>query len=102
MRNPFRLEDEEPPTLPPPSKLTGSGFDRERFIYKLLGAVIMSQLVLFSSTTLVCGMDSVRRESDITQVCGEALTQLNSAFSASVKLLVALLAGQGMVDRNRQ
>ena len=62
----------------------------------------MSQLVLFSATTFACGMDSLRKQPNVTQVCNTALQQLNDAFGTSVKLLVALLAGQGMAGRNRQ
>jgi hypothetical protein len=63
-------------------------FDRERFIFKILAAVIGTQLLIYS---LAAG------------VCPATLEQLQGGFDSTFKLLLALAAGTTVaVERLRQ
>jgi hypothetical protein len=102
IRNPFRPAGEELPPKCPPG-CTPTGFDREKFIYKLLGAIIMAQLTLYSGVVAACGERMFRHSRDVEKlVCDKAMVQLQKAFGSSLELLVALLAGHGMADRKNQ
>jgi hypothetical protein len=65
-------------------------FDRERFIFKILAAVIGTQLLIYS-LSLAAG------------VCPATLEQLQGGFDSTLKLLLALAAGTTVaVERLRQ
>jgi hypothetical protein len=77
-------------------------FDRERFIFKILAAVIGTQLLIYSLAAGVCGQRALDGR-PVGQVCPATLEQLQGGFDSTLKLLLALAAGTTVaVERLRQ
>ena len=76
-------------------------FDRERFIFKLLAVVIITQLSLYSLATAICGNVAYTQRQKVVEVCPRVLDQVTSAFDATLKLLIALLGGAALSQNGR-
>ena len=76
-------------------------FDRERFIFKLLAVVIITQLSLYTVATGVCGNVAYSQRQKVVEVCPRVLDQVTSAFDATLKLLIALLGGAALTNGGR-
>ncbi len=76
-------------------------FDRERFIFKLLAVVIITQLTLYTVATGVCGNVAYIRRQHLVEVCPRVLDQVTAAFDATMKLLIALLGGAALRNGGR-
>ncbi|MCP9773737.1 hypothetical protein KBY66_14135 [Synechococcus sp. Tobar12-5m-g] len=76
-------------------------FDRERFIFKLLAVVIITQLSLYSLATAICGNVAYTQRQKVVEVCPRVLDQVTSAFDATLKLLIALLGGAALTHPGR-
>ncbi|MCP9826110.1 hypothetical protein [Synechococcus sp. EJ6-Ellesmere] len=88
-----------PPT--PKKRPQQPRFDRERFIFKLLAVVILVQLTLYSTATVVCGQVAVANRRRLAEVCPRALDQVSASFDSTLKLLVALLGGAALEHTRR-
>ena len=75
-------------------------FDRERFIFKLLAVVIITQLSLYTATG-VCGNVAYTQRQKVVEVCPRVLDQVTAAFDATLKLLIALLGGASLTSGGR-
>ncbi|MCP9820684.1 hypothetical protein KBZ18_14445 [Synechococcus sp. Cruz-9H2] len=71
-------------------------FDRERFVFKLLAVVILTQLSLYSVATMVCHRVALNDRRQLAEVCPRALDQVAASFDSTLKLLVALLGGAAL------
>jgi len=78
-----------------------SPFDRERFIFQLLAVVILTQLMLYTLATGVCGNVAYNRRQQVADVCPRVLDQVTASFDATMKLLVALLGGAALERGSR-
>ena len=76
-------------------------FDRERFVFKLLAVVIITQLTLYTVATGVCGNVAYIRRQTLIQVCPRVLDQVTASFDATLKLLIALLGGAALTQNGR-
>ena len=76
-------------------------FDRERFIFKLLAVVIITQLTLYTVATGVCGNVAYIRRQHLVEVRPRVLDQVTAAFDATMKLLIALLGGAALRNGGR-
>ncbi|MCP9825321.1 hypothetical protein [Synechococcus sp. EJ6-Ellesmere] len=80
---------------------SSSPFDRERFIFQLLAVVILTQLMLYTLATGVCGNVAYNRRQQVADVCPRVLDQVTASFDATMKLLVALLGGAALERGSR-
>ncbi|MCP9860370.1 MULTISPECIES: hypothetical protein [unclassified Cyanobium] len=76
-------------------------FDRERFIFKLLAVVIITQLSIYAVATVICGNVAYTRRQQLVEVCPGVLDQVTARFDATLKLLIALLGGAALNQNGR-
>jgi hypothetical protein len=75
-------------------------FDRDRFVIKTLAVVIGTQLLIYSLAAGVCGQRALEGR-PIGQICPNTLEQLQSGFDSTLNLLLALLGGAALTQKDR-
>ena len=90
----------EQPAGAGPGRTRPGFFNRERFLFTLLAAVILTELLVYLTGTAVCSYRSLH---GLVQdgACLTFLDRLRTAFDATTQTLLGLLGGVALAKTSR-
>ncbi|MCT0230948.1 hypothetical protein KQ306_08810 [Synechococcus sp. CS-1324] len=79
----------------------GSGFNRERFLLRLVAVILIAEVLLFTLASTACIALAQRRPLPEKSLCHRADSSLEAAFAVALNTLLALLGGKAIGDSAR-
>jgi len=78
-----------------------SGFQRERFLLRLVALILIAEVLLFTLASAACIALAQRRPLSDKSLCHRADSSLEAAFGVALNTLLALLGGKAASDSLR-
>jgi hypothetical protein len=77
------------------------GFQRERFLLRLVAVILIAEVLLFTGATIGCALLAQQRPLGEQSFCHRADRSLEAAFGVALNTLLALLGGKAASDSLR-
>jgi hypothetical protein len=77
------------------------GFQRERFLLRLVALILIGEVLLFALGAATCIAQSRRSQLPPGSICHRVDSSLEAAFAVALNTLLALLGGKAVGDSAR-
>ncbi|MCP9852799.1 hypothetical protein KBZ14_07930 [Synechococcus sp. HJ21-Hayes] len=77
------------------------GFQRERFLLRLVAVILIAEVLLFTLASAACIALAQRRPLPETSLCHRVDSSLEAAFAVALNTLLALLGGRAVGEATK-